>query len=215
MDQGFPGFLAQFDHSAGDLGKPQNDPESPHRMEMKWKWPEPPLRQQTGDEDEAESAIAQLALAGLPWRLHMSDSDPIRSRSAPLPKLGAMLVCDQVIKDETSKKSSVIGVFDRILAVAFPASHAKLTVYVSVTDAEGSYRLRLEMVRVHDEMTVGRGEADVTVNDRFSPAEWVFDLHGLVFEEVGAYEFRLWANERFVGSKSFSVVKLQGGSFHG
>lgn len=138
-------------------------------------------------------------------------SEPQPSPSSLVPKLAAMLVCDQVIKDEATKKSSIIGVFDKIFAGEFPAAHAALTVYVSVIDAEGVYRLRLEMVRVHDAMTIGRGEAEVAVGDRFSPAEWMFDLRGLVFHGPGAYEFRLWANDRFIGSKSFSVLKLQGG----
>ena len=34
--QGFPGFLARFHDAAGDPGKPQIDPESPHGMEIKW-----------------------------------------------------------------------------------------------------------------------------------------------------------------------------------
>ena len=121
-----------------------------------------------------------------------------------------MLVCDQVIKDQTTKKASVIGIFDRMFASAFPATHARLSVYVSVRDAIGEYRLRLEMVRTRDEMTVGRGDAQVIVTDRFEPAEWVFELVSLTFEEPGQYEFRLWANDRYVGSKSFSVLQLQG-----
>jgi hypothetical protein len=38
LNQGFPGFLAEFHDVAGDPGKPQKHPQSPHRMEMKWKW---------------------------------------------------------------------------------------------------------------------------------------------------------------------------------
>jgi hypothetical protein len=129
--------------------------------------------------------------------------------------LHAILDCDQVIRDEATKKSSLIGIFDRILATGFPALHARLTVYVSVIDAEGSYRLRLELVRVRDEMTVGRGDAEASVQDRFIPAEWIFELYGVKFEESGTYEFRLWVNDRFFGSKSLSVVELPGEWTHG
>jgi len=141
------------------------------------------------------------------------DAEP-RPPEPPHPDLAAMLVCDQVIKDQATRKASLIGIFDKILAFKFPADHARLTVFVSVRDAEGDYRLRLEMVRIRDGMTIGRGEGQVSVADRFSPAEWVFELMGLRFDEPGPYEFRLWANDRHVGSKSFSVLKLEGGPPH-
>jgi hypothetical protein len=117
-----------------------------------------------------------------------------------------MLVCDQVIRDQGTSKASLIGLFDRITARAFPAVHQSLAVFVSVLDAEGEYRLALELVRVRDAMTVGRGEAQVTAPDRFLPSEWIFNLQALVFQEAGKYEFRLWANGRHVASKTFSVV---------
>lgn len=138
-------------------------------------------------------------------------ADSVKPGEPPRPQLHAMLVCDQVLKDEATKNSSLIGVFNRIAAIRFPATHARLTVYVSVIDAQGAYHLRLELVRLDDEMAIGRGDADVTVQDRFLPAEWMFELHGLVFEQPGEYEFRLWVNERFLGSKSLSVVQLAGG----
>ena len=140
----------------------------------------------------------------------MTTADIVKPGEPPRPKLHAMLVCDQVIKDEKTKNSSLIGVFNSILAAGFPASHARLTVYVSVIDAQGSYHLRLELVRMSDDMAIGRGEADVSVGDRFLPAEWMFELRGLTFEQPGEYEFRLWVNDRFLGSKSLSVVQLAG-----
>jgi hypothetical protein len=117
-----------------------------------------------------------------------------------------MLVCDQVIREQGTNKVSLIGVFDRITAPTLPAMHWSLAVYVTVLDAEGDYDLRLELVRVRDDMAVGRGEARVAVPDRFQPSEWIFNLQHLVFQEAGRYEFRLWANGRHVASKTFSVI---------
>ena len=39
------------------------------------------------------------------------------------------------------------------------------------------------------------------------PAELVFQIGGLVFQKPGRYEFRLYANERWVGSKSLYLVQ--------
>lgn len=122
-----------------------------------------------------------------------------------------MLICDNTIREEGSGKVSLIGIFENILvapAAQFPVRHGLLCVYAKVTDAEGEYGIRLELVRLDDELTMGGGEAQVTLADRMTPAEFVFQLPDLVFERPGRYEFRLFANRRCVGNKSFSVVHL-------
>jgi hypothetical protein len=60
MDQGFPGFLARLHDDAGDPGKPQNDPESPHRMEMKWKWLLPMGWFEDLDTDSPDALVASV-----------------------------------------------------------------------------------------------------------------------------------------------------------
>jgi hypothetical protein len=133
----------------------------------------------------------------------MAESTP------PHPTFNAMLICDNSIREEGSGKVSLIGIFANILAVKFPTVHPALCVYVNLGDAEGKYRLRLELVRAGDDMqTIGRGEHDVEARDRMKPAEIVFQLVGLAFDRPGRYEFVLYANDRMVGRKSFDVLKL-------
>jgi hypothetical protein len=119
-----------------------------------------------------------------------------------------MLICDLAIREEGTGKTSLIGIFERIQTARLPGTHPSLAVYAMVTDAQGDYALRLQLVRLADLMTIGEGRTQVTVADRRAPTEITFTLGGLVFEQAGPYEFRLYANERFVGQKSFSVVHL-------
>ena len=125
------------------------------------------------------------------------------------PALNAMLICDNTIREEGTGKVSLIGIFEAIFAAQFPVRHGLLCVYAKVTDAEGDYEIKLELVRLDDELTMGGGQARVTLADRMAPAEFVFQLPNLGFERPGRYEFRLFANGRWVGSKSFGVVLLQ------
>jgi hypothetical protein len=57
-----------------------------------------------------------------------------------------------------------------------------------------------------DDHLIGEGSAQVSI-DRPN-AEIVFDMRNLVFPHEGQYDFRLFANDRFVGSKPFTVVKV-------
>ena len=123
------------------------------------------------------------------------------------PSLNAMLVCDLTIREERTGKISLIGVFENIAAPAFPTVHRALAVYAKLVDAEGDYDIRLELVRLDDARSVAEGRMTAKFADRMAASELIFDLENLGFERPGRYEFRLHANERFVASKSFTVIQ--------
>jgi len=127
--------------------------------------------------------------------------------SAPHPLLHAMLMCDLAFQDEASGKSVLVGVFEAVTAYQFPARHGRLCVYAKLTDAQGEYRFRLDLVRLEDLAVVGQGQFVATFSNRMVPFELGFQLFDTVFEQPGSYEFRLYANNRWLGSKSLSVVR--------
>lgn len=127
--------------------------------------------------------------------------------AVPHPSLNAMLICDLALQEGATGKTSVVGVFEHISAHQFPARCGFVFVYVKLTDAQGEYRCRLELVRLEDLAVIGRGALGATFGDRMVPAELVFQIGGLAFERPGAYEFRLYANDRWVGSKILRVIQ--------
>jgi len=126
---------------------------------------------------------------------------------SPRPTFNAMLICDHTIREEGSGKFSLIGIFSGIWSDRFPTFHQSLSVYVNLGDAQGGYRLRLELLRADTMQKIGIGEADLQVRDLMLPAEFVFELKMLVFEQPGRYQFDLYANGDHVGSKSFQVLQ--------
>jgi hypothetical protein len=54
-------------------------------------------------------------------------------------------------------------------------------------------------------MTTGTLRASFA--ERMTPGEQIFNLENLGFERPGRYEFRLYAAERFVAGKSFTVAQ--------
>jgi len=125
----------------------------------------------------------------------------------PHPSLNAMLLCDLTIREHGSGKISLIGVFENISAARFPVVHRALSVYAKLTDAEGDYTIRLELVRLDDSQVVAQGALKATFPDRMTPGELIFNLENLGLERPGRYEFRLYAGDRFVAAKSFTVVQ--------
>lgn len=128
----------------------------------------------------------------------------------PTPKTNAMLLCDYVITEQVTNKKSLIGVFENISAGTFPCIHHSLSVYIKLTDARGAYRFRLELIDLQNDSVVGRGEIpqEVQIASPLVTHELVFNLQGLRFAHPGDYEFRILANEKFFGHKTFSVSAM-------
>lgn len=139
----------------------------------------------------------------------MADPDPGRRQELPRPVLQALLVCDQAIREAETNKMTLVGIFERVFGSEFPLPwNRPMAVYARVTDAEGEYDIRLELIRLADEHTIGRVDGKVAVSERVATAEIVFRLEdGLVFDRPGRYEFRLFANGQHVAGTVFTVIR--------
>jgi len=129
----------------------------------------------------------------------------VSAPAGPHPSLNAMLLCDHTIREQGTGKVSLIGIFESIASGRFPVVHRALSVYAKLTDAEGEYAIRLELVRLDDTHVVAQGTLRASFADRMTPGELIFALENLGLERAGRYEFRLFADDRFVAAKSFTV----------
>lgn len=124
-----------------------------------------------------------------------------------VPKANAMLICDYVITEHETGKKSLIGIFETINAGQFPVIHHAMSVYVKLTDANGSYRFQLDLVDLQNDQVLTKCEIpnELKISNPLKSSELVFNLHGLKFPHPGEYEFRIFANDRIFGQKGFVV----------
>jgi len=126
------------------------------------------------------------------------------------PSIKAMLICDRVITEVGTNKKSLIGIFENIMSSKFPCVHHSLSVYVNFTDALGKYNFKLELVDVEGNKVLNAAEIkDANIVDKLSTNELAFNLQGLSFPHPGKYEFRIYANGKFFGAKSFTIVQME------
>ncbi len=130
-----------------------------------------------------------------------------RDLRPPLPVLNALLVCDDAIKEEGTGKITLVGIFETMRVPRFPARPTRLCVYVKMTDAEGQYEITLQLIRLEDLQVIGERRITATLGDRMAAGELVFRFRTLTFLYPGRYEFRLFADGRTLGAKSFSVIE--------
>lgn len=130
--------------------------------------------------------------------------------SVIVPSLKAMLICDNIITEQGTGKKTLIGIFEKIHSFKFPCIHHNLSVYANFTDALGQYNFRLELYDVGKEQVLAKAEIkDASIPDKLGTSELAFNLKGLVFSHPGKYEFRIFANDRLFGMKSFFVEQAR------
>jgi hypothetical protein len=141
-------------------------------------------------------------------------SDPTRRADAELPRpaLKAILLCERTIQEAGTDRITIVGILDRLAAAEFPLEYLRgLKLYVRVTDAAGEYAIRVELVRLEDNQVVGEGDLVTTISDRRTAHAVAFDLPRLALDYPGRYDFRVFANDRFLASEVLLVEESEVG----
>ena len=124
------------------------------------------------------------------------------------PILKAMLLCDQTLVEEGTRKRSLIGIFDRVKASQLPTTHPSLSVYVQFREIEGVFDFTLELYDLSEEKTLHKATVkNFKVQEKSRDCELVFNMMSLRFDHAGDYEFRIYVNDTIFGQKSFQVIK--------
>jgi hypothetical protein len=126
--------------------------------------------------------------------------------SSRQPKINAMLLCQKVIREAETNMVSLISIFEAIRVEELPASVPSVVVFAKLTEAQGEYEFKLEVVRRNDNQVIAEAPVPpMSVDDPMLSGEIALDLGGLRFDQAGYYDFRLSANGRFIDSKSLLI----------
>ena len=117
----------------------------------------------------------------------------------------AIIICDDIIRDEMSKKMSLIGLFSRIDARKFPAVHGSLHVYVSLTNGHKVYEGELRFVNDRKDMAVFSMKGKVPFRDPLQTVELNFAIRNLKFDAPGNFSVQFYCDGIRVGERRFIV----------
>lgn len=125
--------------------------------------------------------------------------------NAEKPECLSIIICDDVYRDETTKKLIIVGAFNTVRAPSFPCKHPRMVVLFTLTNARGEYDLSL---RVEHERT-GHGVIDISgpfkLQDPLAIVDINVELRDLVFPETGKYWVVLMADKEIICQRPFSV----------
>lgn len=127
----------------------------------------------------------------------------------PIPSVVAILLCDRIITEAETFKKTLVGVFKGVSAPQTPVS-LQMAFYAQMTDAEGGYSFRIDVVRLETNQLIAQGKtSELNVPDRLSTVDLAINLPQVQFPGFGKYEFQLFANEIYVAHISLNVKQLE------
>ena len=123
------------------------------------------------------------------------------------PRLQAFLICDDALRDKTSGKVQITGVFDHIAVKELPAVHRHATVYVRLVLPQQMQGVEMGLAIVTPS---GKRATTETQSYNASPGgivESTSNLNELHLPETGTYRFELVVNGKTLAEYGLYVVR--------
>ncbi len=135
---------------------------------------------------------------------------PTEEKKIPPPVLLPIIICDQVILDARTNKTSIISAFETISAPKYPARHGRLAVFCQLTNGRGKAKITLRLVDVQQEDKI---MFEAAVEQEFVDirqiANLTFDIGGIVFPHTGEYRFQIYAGTEFLGERRIVCREIE------
>lgn len=112
----------------------------------------------------------------------------------PPPIVLSFVVCDDVITDARSKKNTLVGVFHDIFSLGFPAVHAKISIFLELTNGHGLTNLELRLVYASTDEQLFSTRGQIDFSDPRVVASLVFSVNNIALQRKGEYRFQLYAD---------------------
>lgn len=124
----------------------------------------------------------------------------------PKPILLAINICDQIIRDEITKKISLIGLFNTITANTFPCRLPSLHVYVAITNGHGEYNGELRFINLSNNQLIARAQGKISFSNPLTVCEFHFRFVNLEFRTEGKHIVEFCCDGSPIGRRDFIVI---------
>jgi hypothetical protein len=115
------------------------------------------------------------------------------------PQVRAILLADQVYRDEETGKCIIAGTFNRINADHYPATHPSSVLYLNLTDFEGKGELKIRIANDSDGTTLHEVSFEVESVNRLGSCEVTLRLNNLTFPNPGKYSLEVYMQDEYLG----------------
>jgi len=127
----------------------------------------------------------------------------------PAPVVLAMVLCDSIHQDPSTKKCTLLGTFSTISVREFPAVHGQLAVHLALTNGHGKTRIRLMVDSTDDNVQpLFSQEGTIKFRDPRMVAELNFVLSNITFPSAGEYRVQVYGNDELLKERRLFVMAM-------
>jgi hypothetical protein len=130
----------------------------------------------------------------------------------PTPVVLSLSLCDYVIIEEGTAKSSLIGCFHRLVVPTVPSEPPNFFLSADLTGGGGRGRVSVEMTRPDTNEWIWRTRADVYFRDRLFVVRYMTRITDCTFPVLGRYAVALSVDDELVGQRVIEVMPGGGSS---
>lgn len=129
--------------------------------------------------------------------------------SPPGPTVLAINICDNVVRDELTKKVSLFGLFNVIGSYNFPCTHPSMYIYLALTGGHGNHEIEVRLVRDRDQEPIMGMIGILKFASPLQVLETNLRWEKILFTEPGEYSFEVICDKMSVpiGRRKFHVIK--------
>ncbi len=120
----------------------------------------------------------------------------------------SILICDDIYRDERTKKLVIVGTFSTINVRQFPSRHHKMRILFTLTNGHGTYDLKLSIRRARDEKALVEISGQAKLMNPLQIADIDIEINDLVIPEPGKYWVSLDADGEPLASRPFIVEEV-------
>lgn len=139
----------------------------------------------------------------------MSDNKDKTNRKAekkPVPVVLSINICDMIIRDERTKKVSLIGLFSVIRAQSFPVIHSMMHVYVEMTNGHGTYEIEIRFSSMDEGKPIAVLKGPLEFQNPLQVASLNLSLKQLKFDAPGDYLVEVLCHGKKISDRKFKVL---------
>lgn len=125
---------------------------------------------------------------------------------APLAQ--SLIICDSVMQDNRTQKSSLLGIFNSVASSHFPVQIPAICVYATLTNGQGKHQMALRCIRVDTDEEGFRAEGPINFRDPNTVVEIVFRLRNIPFLQPGLHVLELMCEGQHLIEKRFNVIHI-------
>lgn len=119
----------------------------------------------------------------------------------------SMVICEDIYRDELTKKLIIVGAFNNIWASKLPCVHLKMHVLFTLTNGQGDYDVSLSVEHDKSGHKIVEVRGPLKIEDPLSIQDNNFLLRNVGFEHEGKYWVVLRADEEIIQRRPFNVSR--------